>query len=322
MAKSLKKYRESLKATGSFYTDPKLAEKLKSFFPDDIQEIYDPTAGVGNLLAVFPDSCRKFGQELDPDEAKEAMQNLKNADIRIGDTLENDQFAGRKFQYIVGNPPFSVKWNGDNHKDDPRFKDAPCLPPNGRADYAFLLHIIDKLEDDGIAVVLNSPGILFRNQREGKIRKWLVQDKNYIDRVEQIPSGHFEDTDIETALLVIRKDRGEKATITFVSNEQDNQQTKEIEIAKLLEEDENCCLSVRKQTYVYKPLRSSEEIMIDMRGLFLSSLRHELDLFLMLHEREFQNYLDQLQAVITEYRTKKPDISLNLPLPTEQKESA
>lgn len=323
MAKSLKNFKKQLKEHGVFYTDPKLAEKLKGFFPSDIKEIYDPTCGCGNLLSVFGDEVKKFGQELDAEEATEARTNLTNCDIRVGDTLEDDQFKDRKFKYIVGNPPFSVKWDPKGKEQDPRFKDAPTLPPPSRADYAFLLHIIDKLEDDGIAVVLNSPGVLFRGQREGKIRKWLVQDKNYIDRVEQIPSGYFEDTNIETALLVIRKDREDKSTITFVSNEKDNEQTKEIEISKLLEDGEDCNLTVRRQTYVYKPLRSSEEIMVDMRGLFLSTLRHELDLFLMLHESEFQNYLNQLQSVINEYRTKKPEISLDLPIPqTEHKESA
>lgn len=319
MAKSLKKYRDELRKTGSFYTDAKLAEKLKSFFPSDIESIYEPTCGCGNLLAVFGDNVKKFGQELDPNEAEEARTNLTNCDIRVGDTLENDQFEGMKFKYIVANPPFSVKWNGDSHKDDPRFKDAPCLPPNGKADFAFLLHILSKLEDDGIAVVLQSQGVLYRGQREQKLRTWLVKELNCIDRVEQIPRGYFEDTSVETALLVIRKDRGDKSTITFVNNSENI--TKEVEISTL---EEDCCLTVNRQTYVYKPLRDTETIMVDLRGMYIDTLRHELDLFLMLHESEFQNYLNQLQAVIDEYRTKKAEISLDLPLPqtAEHKESA
>jgi type I restriction-modification system DNA methylase subunit len=79
------------------------------------------------------------------------------------------------------------------------------------------LHIIHLLADDGKAVVLNFPGILYRGQREGKIREWLVR-QNYIEKVIHIEGGYFEDTNIATALLVIRKHR-DSTDIEFVDHE-------------------------------------------------------------------------------------------------------
>lgn len=307
MAKSLKNYRKQLKDNGVFYTDPKLAEKLKSYFPTDITEIYDPTCGCGNLLSVFPDFCKKYGQELDPDEAEEARKNLTNCEIVSGDTLLNDGFKGKKFKYIVANPPFSVKWQPDLLKEDIRFKDAPTIPTASRADFAFLLHILHHLTDDGIAVVLNSPGVLHRGNREGKIRRWMVE-KNYIEQVELIPSGYFEDTNIQTALLIIKKNRTDKdTTIKFIHNETNEE--KITEISKILE-DENSDLSVHRQTYKFVPLRSSEEILTDFCDTFLKSFKLQLSLLTDLQKDKLPQFIKEVDNALRDYKHKVMDIDL------------
>lgn len=311
MAKSLKKYRESLKATGSFYTDPKLALKLKSFFPNEIDSIYDPTCGSGNLLSVFDDSVKKYGQELDPAEAQEARQNLVNCEIVDGDTLLNDGFIDRKFKYIVANPPFSVKWMPDQLKNDDRFKVAPVLPPPSKADFAFILHILWHLEEDGIAVVLNSPGILFRGQKEGKIRKWMLKDLNCIERVIKVPSGFFEDTNIETALLILKKNRTEKDTTIIFEDWDKDGETKEVEISKLLYdndgEETDCNLSVQRQTYKFVPLRSSEEILNDFTSSFLSSFKLQLSLIEELQKDKLDLFVKDIDKVMKDFKKKRMD---------------
>lgn len=212
MAKDLKTMRQALRADGVFYTDEKLARMMRDII-GTTDEVYDPTCGDGNLLAVFPDEVRKYGQELDCSQLEIAAQRLVNFKGVCGDVLEAPGFIDRKFKAITGNPPFSIDWSPENHTDDPVFTVAPALAPRHKADYAFILHILHCLADDGIAVVLNFPGILYRGNAEGKIRRWLVE-QNYIESVSAIPGGYFVDTKIATALIVFRKNKN-GTDITF-----------------------------------------------------------------------------------------------------------
>ena len=205
MSYSVKSIRRQFAEHGVFYTDLKLAGILRDIVSanGDVTEVYDPTCGSGNLLSVFSDEVRKYGQELNTEQADEARKRLVNCEIATGDTLADPAFMNRKFRHIVANYPFSVKWEP---KEDERWNDAPCLPPPSKADYAFLMHIIHMMADDGVAAVLGFPGILYRGQREGKIRQWIVE-RNLIESVTHIEGGYFEDTKIATALVVFRKGR-------------------------------------------------------------------------------------------------------------------
>lgn len=209
---NLKTIKQDFKSKGIFYTTKDLALYLKSFLPDDVKEIYDPTCGNGGLLSVFDDDVEKYGQDINEEQVQAARENLKNFHGVVGDTLAEPAFMDRKFKYIIANPPFSIKWEQQN---DERFEGYPCLPPKSKADYAFIAHILHCLTDDGIAVVLNFPGILYRGQSEGKIRKYLVE-KNFIDTVAMIDGGHFVDTKIATVMLILKKNRN-TTDITFSS---------------------------------------------------------------------------------------------------------
>lgn len=203
MGYSVKQIRKQFAEQGVFYTDEKLARMLADTVSADgnVVDVYDPTCGAGNLLAVFPDDVAKYGQEIDATQAEVARQRLTNAHIVTGDTLLNPAFTDRKFRHIVANYPFSIKWQPFA---DPRWDAAPTLPPPSKADYAFILHIVSMLADDGVAAVLGFPGILYRGAREGKIREWLVRE-NLIESVTHIEKGYFEDTSIPTALIMFRK---------------------------------------------------------------------------------------------------------------------
>lgn len=217
MSYSIKAIRKQFAEQGVFYTDERLAQMLADEIyktSTNIEEVYDPTCGAGNLLAVFPDDVVKYGQEINPEQAEVARQRLTNAHIATGDTLINPAFIERKFRYIVANYPFSIKWQPTA---DARWNDAPTLPPPSKADYAFILHIISMLAEDGVAVTLNFPGILYRGSREGKIREWLIR-KNLIDSVTLIEGGYFEDTSIATALIVFKRNRSDES-IKFVDND-------------------------------------------------------------------------------------------------------
>ena len=213
---NLKNIRQDFKDKGIFYTTKELALYLKSFLPEDVKEIYDPTCGNGGLLSVFGDDVEKYGQDINADQVQVAQENLKNFHGAIGDTLANPAFVGRKFKYIIANPPFSIKWE---QKSDERFENYPCLPPKSKADYAFIAHILYCLSDDGTAVVLNFPGILYRGNSEGKIRQYLVE-QNLIDTVIAVDGGHFVDTKIATAVLIFRKNKT-TTDIKFIHNDKE-----------------------------------------------------------------------------------------------------
>lgn len=174
--------------------------------------------GRGYLLSVFDDDIKKYGQELDPQALEDAKDSLKNFIGEVGDTIKVDKFPDMKFDLIVANPPFSIKYEQTKElENDIRFKDLPTLAPAGRADYMFIAHCISKLNDKGQAIILGFPGILYRKAREYTIRKYLIE-QGFIEKVIHIKGDTFVDTKIATCVLVIKKHRQDKS-ILFVDTE-------------------------------------------------------------------------------------------------------
>ena len=163
---NIKNIREEFKSKGIFYTQPELAEYMKSLVDIEIKDVYDPTCGDGSLLSCFPDDMPKFGQEINDHQLAVAEQRLKNFTGVCADTLKAPAFMDKRFSCIVANPPFSITWELPQTGlfGDVRFNEAPALPPKSKADYAFLMHIIHLLADDGIAIVLKSTGIVTGKQ--------------------------------------------------------------------------------------------------------------------------------------------------------------
>ena len=263
------------------------------------QKIYDPTCGQGNLLSVFPDEVEKYGQELFADELEKARDRLKNFHGYAGDTLKDDGFKGMKFDLIVANPPFSIKWEPD--PDDERFKDAPCVPSAGKADYAFMLHILYHLADHGKAICLEFPGVLYRGNREGKIRQWMIE-QNLIERVVHVPGDSFVDTKISTCIIVFRKDKS-TTDIVFEDMETGKERTVSVEEVK----ENGYTLSV--SSYIYEePQRETIDpgkIQRDAQMAFLQSLRAQLDFEKTIAEmdgRSIQPLIAEIEAIISEYK--------------------
>lgn len=292
---NLKNIRQNFKDKGIFYTTKELALYLKSFLPEDVKEIYDPTCGNGGLLSVFGDDVEKYGQDINADQVQVAQENLKNFHGAIGDTLANPAFTGRKFKYIIANPPFSIKWE---QKSDERFEDYPCLPPKSKADYAFIAHILYCLSDDGMAVVLNFPGILYRGNSEGKIRQYLIE-QNLIDTVITVDGGHFVDTKIATAVLIFKKNRTSK-DIKFIHND------KEVTIPIEQVADNAYNLSVNNYIDETPPREELDgnKINSDVRQSTLSLLESTLKMEKMLCElsgKSVKPFITDLRKVIDDF---------------------
>lgn len=303
MAHNLKSIRQEFKANGVFYTDERLAQIMKSYIGGEPSEVYDPTCGDGALLSTFGDEVRKFGQERDGEQLDVARARLVNFEGVCGDTLQAPAFAGRKFACIMANPPFSTKW--EQRKGDERFADAPALAPPSRADYAFLLHVLHYLAPDGVAVVLNAPGILYRGNAEGKIRRWLIE-QNVIDRVVFIPGGYFVDTKIPTVLLVLRKDRTARG-ITSIAYE-DKSTGREISITpEEIAANDYCLSNLMPQEEEARPVVDPRELEQAATRSAVDGLRSRLDFAQVVSELEGVDFLSQLvsrfDAVLSEYRT-------------------
>lgn len=309
MAISAKAFRAELKSKGIFYTDEKLAKEIRSYCPQDVTEVYDPTCGDGSLLRVFGDDVMKYGQDILPEQVACAEENIPNFFGVVGDTLMAPAFLGKKFDCIVANPPFSIKWDPDSLVGDERFTCAPCMPPKGKADYAFLLHILYYLSDDGVAVCLNFPGILYRGQREGKLREWLIRN-NFIDKVIHIPGGHFDDTAISTCILVLKKNRT-GTDVVFIDTE------KQLEHVASFDEIEKNGFSLSVNLYCVQEIEVDPvdpvQLQVDARASFLKKMKSELTFDLLVCKFEsdmgnkaaafdFLSFLDEVQTVIDDMR--------------------
>ena len=137
-------------------------------------------------------------------------------DIACEDTLTAPQhWDDEPFELIVSNPPYSIKWAGDDNPlliNDPRFSPAGVLAPKSKADLAFIMHSLSWLATGGTAAIVCFPGIMYRGGAEQKIRKYLI-DNNFIDCIIQLPSNLFFGTSIATCIMVLKKGKADNNTL-------------------------------------------------------------------------------------------------------------
>lgn len=213
------------KSGGEFFTPSEvsiLLTRLGTVGKTEINKAYDPACGSGSLLLksaeiLGKDAVRNgfYGQEVNITTYNLCRINMflheigfDKFDIACDDTLTSPQHWGEEpFELIVSNPPYSIKWAGDDNPlliNDPRFAPAGVLAPKSKADMAFIMHSLSWLAPNGAAAIVCFPGIMYRGGAEQKIRKYLV-DNNFVDCVIQLPSNLFYGTSIATCIMVLRK---------------------------------------------------------------------------------------------------------------------
>lgn len=213
------------KSGGEFFTPSEvsiLLTRLGTVGKRSINKAYDPACGSGSLLLksaeiLGKDAVRNgfYGQEVNITTYNLCRINMflhdigfDKFDIACDDTLTSPQHWGEEpFELIVSNPPYSIKWAGDDNPlliNDPRFAPAGVLAPKSKADMAFIMHSLSWLAPNGAAAIVCFPGIMYRGGAEQKIRKYLV-DNNFVDCVIQLPSNLFYGTSIATCIMVLRK---------------------------------------------------------------------------------------------------------------------
>ena len=204
-----------------------LIAKLISSQKSRLESVYDPCCGSASLLLeINKELDCKFicGQELNASFYNIARENMilhnihyKDFDIKQGDTLEQPQHLDYTFDAIVSQIPFNSRWSADrSFLDDVRFMDYNILPPHSKADYAFIQHMLYHLNDDGIMIVVAPHGVLFRAASEGKIRRMIVEEFNYLDAVIGLPANMFYSTNNPACMMIFKKNRDADADVLFI----------------------------------------------------------------------------------------------------------
>lgn len=219
------------KKAGEFYTPQevsKILAKIVTTGKSRLKSVYDPTCGSGSLLLrvakEVEDVVDFYGQEMNRTTYNLARMNMilhdieyRKFDIKQEDTLEHPQHLNKQFEAIVANPPFSAHWSANPlFTSDDRFSQYGRLAPSSKADFAFVQHMIHHLAENGTMALVLPHGALFRGGAEQHIRKYLIEDRNYLDAVIGLPANIFYGTSIPTCIMVYKKCREADEDILFI----------------------------------------------------------------------------------------------------------
>jgi len=200
--------------------------------------------------------------------------------IACEDTLVSPQhWDDEPFEVIVSNPPYSIKWAGDDNAvliNDPRYSPAGVLAPKSKADFAFIMHSLSWLATNGTASIVCFPGILYRTGAEQKIRKYLI-DNNFIDAIIQLPDNLFFGTSIATCIMVLKKNKSDNSTLFIDATKECIKVTNN---NRLSEENINNILNVftnRENVEFVSKLVSNKEIAENEYNLSISTYVEQED---------------------------------------------
>ena len=233
---------ESGKSKGQFYTPAEVSRILAKIIgidkaTDPNTSVYDPACGSGSLLIRAADEApievAIYGQEKDNTTAGLAKMNLvlhnkAQGEIYAGNTFSDPHYFDSKnssvlkrFDFIVANPPFSLKSWTDGLEDYGRFSGYGDMPPKKNGDFAWLLHILKSLKSTGKAAVILPHGVLFRGNAEATIRQHII-NKGYIKGIISLPPNLFYGTSIPACIIVIDKsDADERKGIFMIDASHD-----------------------------------------------------------------------------------------------------
>ena len=223
------------KKAGEFYTPQgvsKVLARIVTTGKSKLKSAYDPTCGSGSLLLRVAKEVKEvgdfYGQELNRTTYNLCRMNMilhdvhyRKFDIRQEDTLERPQHIDKRFEAVVANPPFSAQWSASPlFMSDDRFSQYGKLAPSSKADFAFVQHMIYQLAENGTMAIVLPHGVLFRGGAEQHIRKYLIEDRNYLDAVIGLPANIFYGTSIPTCILVFKKCRENPEDVLFIDASQ------------------------------------------------------------------------------------------------------
>jgi type I restriction enzyme M protein len=211
------------KGKGEFYTPKTIVSLISEMIEPYKGIIYDPACGSGGMFVQsikFIESHHGnkkeisiYGQEYTGTTYKLAKMNLAirgiagNLGEKAADTFGDDQHKDLKADFIMANPPFNQKdWRAENElKDDPRWMGYD-VPPKSNANYAWILNMVSKLSENGIAGFILANGALSGGGEEYKIRRKLIEN-NLVEAILVLPRNLFYTTDISVTLWILNKNK-------------------------------------------------------------------------------------------------------------------
>lgn len=185
---------------------------------------YDPALGSGSLLINFNKYAEfdYYGEEISEEAFNLARMNflineINNFNIKLSDCITNNNFKSIKFDLIVTEPPFDREELIDEKLlNDLRFKAYKNESIRAISDYKYILHSLSSLNDKGKMAVVVPPRILF-SEIGKKIRKELIESKNYLDAVITFPESILVNSSISISILIFTKNRNKKDDILFLN---------------------------------------------------------------------------------------------------------
>lgn len=326
----IQQFSSEAKKDGAFYTPHELTSLMARIVADRLKDrekiyCYDPTVGSGGLLLnigkevgryIPSDNIHYYGQELITETANLAKMNLfmqgvpvQNINMRNANTLEEDwpyfdeqtAYAPLFVDAVVSNPPYSAHYEPENHQTDVRFK-GYGLAPAGKADYAFLLHCLYHIKNDGVMAIVLPHGVLFRGDSEGEIRKNLILNHN-IETIISFPQQLFFSTSIPVIVMILSKNRRED-DILFIDASQSYKKDKKQNV--LTESDVQRIFDTvvaRKDVPNYAHLATMEEIEANgynlnvPRYVFATTEEAPYDLFSVMTGKVSDKELDAFETI-------------------------
>lgn len=191
--------------------------------------VYDMTMGTSQMLTCMEErlkqldsnaSVQTFGQELNPFTMGIAVADtmIHGSDpdnMKFGDTLSDDKFAGYEFDFVISNPPFGIDWKREatvveaEHKKGEAGRFAPGLPSKSDGQMLFLMNGVKKLKDTGRMAIIQNGSSLFTGDADSgqsNIRRYLIEN-DWLDAIVQLPNDSFYNTGIATYIWIINKDK-------------------------------------------------------------------------------------------------------------------
>ncbi|OFK31566.1 class I SAM-dependent DNA methyltransferase [Corynebacterium sp. HMSC064E08] len=289
---------ESGKSKGQFYTPSEVSQIMARLVgiahigPRQGRPwtLYDPAAGSGSLLIRAADEAPVnrqgnamvsiYGQEKDNATAGLAKMNLVlhqkgTGEIKTHSTLTSPQYLDeygqlRKFDFIVMNPPFSDKsWSDGITPENDVFHrfDGYGIPPEKNGDWAWFLHVLKSLTEDGKAAIIMPHGILFRGNAEETIRKQVLARK-YITGIVSLPANLFYGTGIPACIVVVDKENADNHEGIFMidasqgfKKDGNKNRLREQDIERIVQ-----TYNLRREVDGYSRMVSYEEILEDNGG--------------------------------------------------------
>jgi type I restriction enzyme M protein len=211
------------KGKGEFYTPKSIVNLIAEMIEPYRGTIYDPACGSGGMfvqsikfIEAHNGSKKEisiYGQEYTNTTYKLAKMNLAirgisgNLGEKAADTFVQDQHKDLKADFIMANPPFNQKaWRAEDELiDDPRWMGYE-VPPKSNANYGWILNMVSKLSDNGIAGFILANGALSGGGKEYKIRRKLIENR-LVEAIIILPGSMFYTTDISVSIWLINKNK-------------------------------------------------------------------------------------------------------------------